>query len=140
MDENKNETKKKKSRRLTEDEQIARINRQIAKFDEMQKALAARKRAAKARGSAKERQARAHRLIQIGGVIEAVYGAPVTGELMLKALENFLREQDRRGNYFSAALREAENIQRRQAAAEDSLPAAENEEADNNGDEAVSYS
>ena len=137
MDENKNETKKKKSRRLTEDEQIARINKQIAKFDEMQKALAARKRAAKARGSAKERQARAHRLIQIGAIVEAVFGDPISGDLMLKAFEKFLRDQDARGGYFSKPLHDAETIQRSQAAASVSLPEANENEADDNENEAM---
>lgn len=137
MDENKT---KKKSRRLTEDEQIARLNKQIAELDAQQKALAARKRAVKARVSSKGRSARAHRLIQVGAIVESVYGSPVSGDLMLKALEQFLRDQDTRGGYFSKALHEAENIQRSQAAADSLLPVAENEtenEAVNNENEEV---
>lgn len=112
------EPKKKKSgRHLTAKEQLARLA-------EQKKQIAAKERAIRARENVKERKARAHRLIQIGGIVESVFGGAVEGEPMLKALEEFLREQDRRGKYFSDALRAAENLQRRQAAACDSLPAA----------------
>lgn len=132
MDEVRNETaaetetteqkKKKSGRHLSAKEQLARLAAQ-------KKRIVAKERAILARESVKERKARAHRLIQVGAVVEAVFGEAISGDSMLKALENFLREQDRRGNYFSAALREeAENLQRRQAAAEESLPAANESE------------
>lgn len=119
LDMNEEVTKKKRSgRHLTAQEQLDRIA-------EQQKALAARARTIRARESTKERKLRAHRLIQIGGVVEAVFGAAIEGEKMLKALEDFLREQDRRGNYFSKPLHEADNLQRRQAAAAETLPTDE---------------
>lgn len=95
--------KKKSGRHLTPQEQLARI-------EEQQKQLRALARQIKAREDAKERKARAHRLIQIGGVVEAVYGDAIAGESMLNALENFLRKQDERGNYFSDALKSVETV------------------------------
>lgn len=108
--------RKKSGRHLSAAEQLAHIA-------EQKKQLDAKVRVIRARESAKERKARAHRLIQIGGIVEAVYGAAIEGEKMLKVLEVFLREQDQRGNYFSKPLRDAENLQRSQVAAEESLPA-----------------
>ena len=105
------EPKKKKSgRHLTAKEQLARLAEQKKKITAMERAI-------RARENVKERKARAHRLIQIGGVVEAVFGGAIEGETMLKVLEDFLREQDQRGNYFSKPLHDAENLQRRQAAA-----------------------
>lgn len=90
--------KKKSGRHLTPQEQLAHIA-------EQQKQLAARARQIRAREDAKERKARAHRLIQIGGVAEAVFGAPIEGADMLSRFEAFLRQQDERGGYFSNALK-----------------------------------
>lgn len=90
--------KKKSGRHLTPQEQLARI-------EEQQKQLRALARQIKAREDAKERKARAHRLIQIGGVAETVFGAPIEGADMLSRFEAFLRKQNERGNYFSDALK-----------------------------------
>lgn len=96
-----NPAKKKSGRHLSPQEQLQRIAAQ-------QKELAARARQIRAREDAKARKARAHRLIQVGAVVEAVYGEAIEGEKMLKSLENFLRKQDERGHYFSDALKEEE--------------------------------
>ncbi|MBO4853327.1 MAG: hypothetical protein IKX77_03175 [Clostridia bacterium] len=76
--------KKKNGRHLTPAEQLERIAAQ-------QKELAARARAIRAKEDAKVRKARAHRLIQVGAVAEAVYGAPIAGADMLARFETFLR-------------------------------------------------
>ncbi|MBE6095345.1 MAG: hypothetical protein E7199_07760 [Schwartzia succinivorans] len=76
--------KKKSGRHLSPQEQLERIAQQ-------QKELAARARAIRAREDAKARKARAHRLILVGAVVEAVYGDAISGDSMLKALDNFLR-------------------------------------------------
>ncbi len=91
---------KKTGRHLTPTEQLERIA-------EKQKQLAARARQIRARENVKERKARAHRLIQIGGIVESVFGAAIDGDMLLR-LENFLRTQDQRGNYFSNALKGSE--------------------------------
>ncbi len=93
--------KKKSGRHLSPAEQLARIEEQL-------KQLTARARQIKAKEDAKARKARAHRLILVGAVVEAVYGEVIEGEKMLKSLENFLRKQDERGHYFSDALKEEE--------------------------------
>lgn len=79
-------TKKKSGRHLTPAEQLERIAAQ-------QKELAARARAIRAREDAKERKARAHRLIQVGAIAEAVFGAPIAGADMLARFESFLRSR-----------------------------------------------
>ena len=94
--------KKKSGRHLKPEEQLARIA-------EKQKQLAAQARAIRAREEAKERKARAHRLIKVGAVAEAVFGAPIAGADMLARLESFLRKQDERGHYFTDALK-GENV------------------------------
>lgn len=52
-----------------------------------------------------ERKARTKRLIEIGAVVEKVYGRPIEKSL-LPYLEKFLMGQNKRGNYFSSALDE----------------------------------
>lgn len=90
--------KKKSGRHLTPEEQLAHI-------EELRKQLIARARAIRAKEDAKARKARAHRLIQVGAVVEAVYGAPIEGADMLSRFEAFLRQQDERGSYFTNALK-----------------------------------
>ena len=52
---------------------------------------------------AEERKIRTHRLIEIGGAVESVLGRPFAdGDI--ERLIHFLREQERRGGYFSKAL------------------------------------
>ena len=51
-----------------------------------------------------ERKERTHRLIQIGAIVEEVYGKPITEGAMQNALRRFLQDQDARGNYFSTPL------------------------------------
>ncbi len=99
----KEKPKKKSGKHLTPQERLAHIA-------EQQKQLAALARQIRAKESQKERKARAHRLIEVGAVVESVYGDAIEGEKMLKALENFLKKQDERGHYFSDALKSAETI------------------------------
>ena len=52
---------------------------------------------------AEERKIRTHRLIEIGGAVESVLGRPFAdGDI--ERLIHFLKEQERRGGYFTKAL------------------------------------
>ena len=74
------------------------IKAQIEKLQAKEKELAVRDKA-------QERKARTKRLIEIGAVVEKVYGKAIVKEL-LPYLEKFLVGQNERGNYFSNALDE----------------------------------
>jgi hypothetical protein len=79
-------------------EQREKLKAQIAKLQAREKLLASKDRV-------QERKARTKRLIEIGAVVEKVYGDSIEKEL-LPYLEKFLSGQNERGNYFSNALDE----------------------------------
>ena len=56
-----------------------------------------------------ERKERTKRLIEIGAVVEKVYGKAIEKKL-LPYLEEFLEKQNERGNYFTKALDEGKKI------------------------------
>lgn len=66
----------------TEEEKIAELNQKIDQ-------LKARKRAIQNRAKAEERKKRTHRLIQVGAIVESIYGE-ITD---LKAFEEFVRSR-----------------------------------------------
>ena len=61
------------------------------------------------RNKVQERKERTKRLIEIGAVVESVYGQAIVNEL-LPYLQKFLEGQNERGNYFSKALDEGRKI------------------------------
>jgi len=61
------------------------------------------------RNKVQERKERTKRLIEIGAVVESVYGKGIEKEL-LPYLEKFLEGQNERGNYFTKALEEGRKI------------------------------
>lgn len=79
-------------------EQREKLKAQIAKLQAREKLLASKDRV-------QERKARTKRLIEIGAVVEKVYGDSIEKEL-LPYLEKFLSGQNERGHYFSNALDE----------------------------------
>ena len=61
------------------------------------------------RNKVQERKERTKRLIEIGAVVEKVYGKAIVKEL-LPYLQKFLEGQNERGNYFSKALDDGKKI------------------------------
>lgn len=76
---------------------------QIKALEEKEKVLKARKQELLAKNREKERKARTHRLIEVGGAVESVLGRPIEKEDLPKLIA-FLQEQERRGQYFSKAM------------------------------------
>ena len=65
--------------------------------------LRAQERAIKRQQSADERKKRTHRLIQMGAIVESVLGRATVDDDK-ERLERFLRNQERRGKFFSKAM------------------------------------
>ena len=105
----------------TTEEQIAELEKKLSIEKARLRELKARKRAA---DNKQERKERTHRLIQIGAICEEVYGDAITEGAMQNALRNFLRDQDARGNFYSAPLNMAKE---KAASVADATDAAENE-------------
>lgn len=76
---------------------------QIKALEEKEKVLKARKQALVAKNKEKERKARTHRLIEVGGAVESVLGRPIPKEDLPKLIA-FLQSQEDRGHYFSKAM------------------------------------
>lgn len=87
---------KKERKSLSYEEKLEELDRKMEQ-------LKARKRDLAARHSKEERKKRTKRLIEVGATVESVLGHPIEHE-DLKNLENFLRSQDERGNYFTNAM------------------------------------
>lgn len=79
------------------------LEEQIKALEEREKVLKARKQELLAKNREKERKARTHRLIEVGGAVESVLGRPIEKEDLPKLIA-FLQEQERRGQYFSKAM------------------------------------
>lgn len=79
------------------------IEEQIKALEEREQVLKARKQELLAKGREKERKARTHRLIEVGGAVESVLGRPIKHEELPKLIE-FLQEQENRGQHFSKAM------------------------------------
>ena len=76
---------------------------EIQKLLERANQLKAQKRQLEQRKKAEDRKARTHSLIVIGGVVASVLNRDfVDGDDM--RLMNFLKQQERNGNYFSKAM------------------------------------
>ncbi len=87
----------------TIDERIDIKDDEIQKLLERANQLKAQKRQLEQRKKAEERKARTHSLIVIGGVVASVLNRDfVDGDDM--RLMNFLKQQERNGNYFSKAM------------------------------------
>lgn len=95
------EMKKMKAKKTIQ-ERREELKAQIARLQSKAKKLAIKDKA-------QERKARTKRLIEIGAVVEKVYGNPIEKD-MLKYLEKFLVGQNERGNYFSNALDEGKKF------------------------------
>lgn len=60
-----------------------------------------------AKHNAEQRKKRNHRLIEIGAEVEAALGYPLDTREARKALGDFLRSQESRGEWVSKAIKEA---------------------------------
>ena len=83
--------------RKTTSERIAELQEKEAQLRELMKQL-------KKRESEEQRKARTRRLIQIGAEVESVLGHPIEPE-ELPMLRKFLLDQEKRGRYFSKAMK-----------------------------------
>lgn len=88
------------ARRRTTGEQITDLEKRMEQMATQKKQLLARKRE-------EERKARTKRLIIIGAEVEKILGRSIE-EKDLPKLRRFLIDQERRGRYFSNAMRDKE--------------------------------
>lgn len=79
------------------------IDERIAELQEKQAQLKAQEKALKAKQSAEKRKKDTHRKIVIGGAVESVLGVPLEEE-DVQLLIAFLKDQEKRGYFFSTAL------------------------------------
>ncbi len=86
------------ARRRTTTEQIEDIIKKEHQMKAKEKQLIARKKE-------EDRKARTRRLILIGAEVENILGRPIEKKDLPK-LSKFLKDQERRGNYFSNAMRD----------------------------------
>lgn len=84
-------------------ERIAKAEEQKKKADEKAKQRAAQLKKLERQQREIMKKERNHRLIRMGAIIEMVLERPTTDE-DLKKLEKFLKDQERRGGYFSKAM------------------------------------
>ena len=75
---------------------IEELQKRQAELHEIEKQLKARK-------SVEDRKADAHRKIEVGATVESVLGRPIRHEELNK-LFCYLRDQEKRGQYFSRAM------------------------------------
>ena len=78
------------------DERIAEINKK-------QEQLKAQEKAIKKRQSEEERKKRTRRLIELGGIVEAVLNRATADDDKIRFM-NFLKKQESNGNFFSKAM------------------------------------
>lgn len=79
------------------------IEEKIAELQKKQAQLKAQEKALKAKQSAETRKKDTHRKIMIGGAVESVLGFPLS-EKDIPLLISFLKDQEKRGYFFSSAL------------------------------------
>lgn len=85
------------------EERIADIQRQRENIKEKDAQLKAKEKELQAKINEKERKARTKRLIEVGAVVEGIYGKPIEKDQLVK-LHRFLADQEDRGNFLSRAL------------------------------------
>lgn len=81
------------------------IEEQIKALEEKEKTIKARKQQLQAKEKERERKARTHHLIEIGGAVESVLGRPIEKEELPKLIA-FLKKQEEKGQFLSKALNE----------------------------------
>ena len=79
------------------------IEEKIAELQKKQAQLKAQEKALKAKQSAEKRKKDTHRKIVIWGAVESVLGFPLD-EDDIPRLISFLKDQEKRGYFFSSAL------------------------------------
>ena len=75
----------------------------IAEINKRQEQLKAQEKAIKKRQSEEDRKKRTRRLIELGGIVEAVLNRATTDDDKIRFL-NFLKKQESNGNFFSKAM------------------------------------
>lgn len=91
------------------DERINEKNEQLQKALETAKQYEAQVKQLERRRKEEERKKRTRRLIEIGGSVESVLGREfVDGDII--RLMNFLKDQNARGGYFTAAMQGSASV------------------------------
>lgn len=80
------------------DERIEELRKKKQQLEAQEKALQKRK-------TEEERRKRTRRLIELGGIVESILGRPTTDDDKLRFM-NFLKKQERNGNFFTKAMNE----------------------------------
>ena len=89
--------------------EIRSAEERIAELDEKMEQIKAQKKAILQREKEIQRKARTKRLIEIGGAVESVLGHPIEKE-DIPNLIAFLEQQEKRGNYFSKAMKKIDSF------------------------------
>lgn len=107
---------------------------EIQKLLERASQLKAQKRQLEQRKKAEERKARTHSLIVIGGIVSSVLNRDfVEGDDM--RLMNFLKTQERNGNYFSKAMNKgAPDTAKKETASDTESHDVQNRQSDDDGE------
>lgn len=84
--------------------EIRSTEERIAELDKKMEQIKAQKKAILQREKEIQRKARTRRLIEVGGAVESVLGHPIKKE-DIPNLIAFLEQQEKRGNYFSKAMK-----------------------------------
>lgn len=75
----------------------------LAELRKKREQLLAQEKAMKKKHAEEERKKRTRRLIELGGIVEAVLGRDTVDEDKIKFL-NFLKKQEANGNFFTKAM------------------------------------
>ena len=100
----------------------------LQELEQKMEQLKAQKRAIQARQNKAERAARTHRLIEIGAEVEAALGFSLDTPEARKALGDFLRGQEARGQWVTKAIENEVKTAETEAIKKDNFHSKENME------------
>lgn len=84
-------------------ERMEKLQKKQEELQQQEQQVKAQYKALASKQAEKEKKARTHRLVQIGGAVEGVLGRPIPKEDLPKLI-SFLKQQEERGQYFSRAM------------------------------------
>jgi hypothetical protein len=89
--------------------EIRSAEERIAELDKKMEQIKRRKRQSYREKKKYSEKARTRRLIEVGGAVESVLGHPIEKE-DIPNLIAFLEQQEKRGNYFSKAMKKIDSF------------------------------
>ncbi|MDO4189370.1 MAG: relaxasome subunit MobC [Lachnospiraceae bacterium] len=92
-------------KKKTLEEKIMEKDQEFQKYKEKARQAVAEKKRMEKEKKEKERKANTHRKIMIGGTVEKIIGRSLTDEDLIR-FQNFLYQQERRGEFFTRAMSE----------------------------------